>query len=125
MWDQCHKACSMCEGVRVTHKVSMEVTIGDQPAGVIVFGVFGDIVPKTVANFVALANHTYGFGYKNTLFHRVIQGFVVQGGDITQGNGYGGRSIYGGQFDDENFILKVGPVHSTQCSLPCSEQWSL
>ncbi|HJE03360.1 MAG TPA: peptidylprolyl isomerase [Aliarcobacter thereius] len=55
------------------------------------------LAPKAVENFIALSKKDY---YNGTIFHRVIKGFMIQGGDPT-GTGAGGESIWGENFEDE------------------------
>ncbi|NXG17876.1 RBP2 ligase, partial [Grallaria varia] len=90
--------------------VYFEVSADDEPLGHITMELFSNIVPRTAENFRALCTGEKGFGFKNSCFHRIVTDFVCQGGDITNYDGTGGRSIYGTAFEDENFEVKhTGP----------------
>ena len=65
--------------------------------GTIRFELLEQDAPKTTENFITLAERGY---YDGVIFHRVIKGFMIQGGDPT-GTGRGGESAWGGRFNDE------------------------
>ncbi len=95
---------------KVVDQVFFDVSIGGKEAGRIIIGLY-DNTPKTATNFLEIANGYQTkdgrvLTYKNSPFHRIIPNFMIQGGDITRGNGMGGESIYGNRFADENFINK-------------------
>uniref|UniRef100_A0A8D0G459 Peptidyl-prolyl cis-trans isomerase n=1 Tax=Sphenodon punctatus TaxID=8508 RepID=A0A8D0G459_SPHPU len=90
--------------------VYFEVSADDEPLGHVTMELFLDIVPRTAENFRVLCTGERGYGFKNSIFHRIIPDFICQGGDITKYDGTGGLSIYGDAFEDENFDVKhTGP----------------
>jgi len=91
-----------------TTRVFFDISIGERPAGRIEMELFDQHYPKTAENFRALCTGEKGMGksgkplhFEGSGFHRVIPGFMCQGGDFTRHNGTGGESIYGNKFDDE------------------------
>jgi cyclophilin family peptidyl-prolyl cis-trans isomerase len=98
-----------CNNTLVTQKVFFDIYIGDDYTGRMVIGLFGDTTPISAMNFAAFASNRGGVGYQNTIFHRVYNNFVVQGGDfVAKPPGSGSASIFYNNskfFDDENFIF--------------------
>lgn len=124
-------------------RVFLEIAADDELLGTITIELFAHIVPKTAENFRVLCTGDRGFGFKNSIFHKVIPDFKCQvriqiqqvvfvflrvctktvneplpllipspsqGGDITKSDGSGGKSIYGNNFEDENFDVRhTGP----------------
>jgi len=93
------------DAAEVTETVFFDIAIGDAAPQRVELGLYGSTTPRTCENFKKLCTGEPGFGFKGSKFHRIIPGFMCQGGDFTNGNGTGGKSIYGAKFEDENFDI--------------------
>lgn len=91
-----------------------DIKIEEKEIGKITFRLFKGSTPKTIENFKQLCNGQNEYGYKGSVFHRIIPNFVIQGGDITNHNGTGGKSIYG-----EGFVNELSNVKHTKPGLLC------
>jgi len=103
------RQCNTEGSVTVHMDISVDVgTVNSRPqVGTLTIELFNSTVPRTVANFITICDgRKPTFSYRGNKFHRIITGFMAQGGDITRGDGRGGKSIYGTQFADENFRCK-------------------
>ena len=85
--------------------VFLSIQVGNLAPELLVIELFNDLVPKTSENFRVLCTGERGseLSLKGNIFHRVVSGSMIQGGDIINRDGTGGVSIYGGEFEDESF----------------------
>lgn len=89
--------------------VFFEISMDGKDLGRMEFELYMNKVPKTAENFRSLCagDGEKGYTYAKSIFHRVIDGFMAQGGDFTNHNGTGGKSIYGDRFADEATGLEL------------------
>merc|ERR1712054_706466 len=91
----------------IMSNVFFDISADGAPLGRVEFKLYDDVVPKTTANFRALATGEKGYGYAGSSFHRVIPDFMLQGGDFTNHNGTGGKSVFGEVVNGMDIVKKV------------------
>ncbi len=109
-WEHLLKSQYKPPDTTITQTCYMDVSLDGEAAGRIEIGLYGAHVPRTADNFAALCAGSKGEGtqgkplhYEKSIFHRIIPGFMLQGGDFTNADGTGGESIFGAKFEDERF----------------------
>ncbi|CAG9335466.1 unnamed protein product [Blepharisma stoltei] len=102
-------AFSRIHHTEITSRVYFDISLGGEPTGRIVFGLYAKVAPKAAENFRALCTGENGensdgvrLHYKGTSFNKIVKKRLIQGGDI---DGHGGVSIYGKSFPAEEFKL--------------------
>ncbi len=86
--------------------VYLDLEIGGGTGGRVYIELYKNKAPRTAENFRCLCTgEKPGIHYKGNIFHRIIPGFMMQGGDIENADGSGGKSIYGNEFEDEAFLV--------------------
>ena len=100
-------------------RVYFDIEQNTKPIGRMVFELYNNQVPKTAENFrsICAGDNPQGYTYANSHFHRIIDGFMAQGGDFTNHNGTGGKSIYGEKFPDEKAGLQLQHTKRGQLSM--------
>lgn len=98
----------------ITNKVFMKIEVLGNPIGTLVLGLYGKVVPRTTENFLKLCTGENGLNtitnvnlsYIGSVFFKIIPNSIIQGGDIENNDGTGGESIYGEDFENENYYIK-------------------
>ncbi|KAK3219343.1 hypothetical protein Dsin_013313 [Dipteronia sinensis] len=116
-WLRLHVYSPKPEEKKANPRLFLDLIIGGQPTCRLVIELFVNSTPITAENFRALCTGEKGIcknqklvHYKGTTFHHVIPRSMFKGGDITEGNRLGGKSIYGDSFTDESFVNEhIGP----------------
>uniref|UniRef100_A0A452QBA2 Peptidyl-prolyl cis-trans isomerase n=1 Tax=Ursus americanus TaxID=9643 RepID=A0A452QBA2_URSAM len=103
--------CSEPQQSMVNSTVFFNVTLESRPLDQVSFKLFADKIAKRAENFCALSHGEKGLGYKGFCFHRIILGFMCQGGDFTHHNGTGNNSICGEKFKGVSHPDAYGSWH--------------